>query len=275
MISIYGYVDFTEYLRDDFRQRKNRNRKYSYRAMAERLELSSSTVVRIMNGKRGLSRSMIPRFVSYLDLSQKEADYFRSMVVFKTAKSEQTRMEAYRSMTSLRGGRTITVSQKQHSFYEKWYYSAIRELLRIEKFTGDYKKLAGKLEPPIGESQARKAVDILRSLGLIRCDGDSYCVTDKNISTGEIWQDAAIHTFQHAISQKATEALNGIPRQERDFSTMTMCYSRQGFQKVRELLKRTREELSRIEESDHDHERVYQINLQLFPLSKPCGGGGE
>jgi hypothetical protein len=52
-----------------------------------------------------------------------------------------------------------------------------------------------------------------------------------------------------------------------------MCYSGEGFAKVKELLKRTREELTRIEEADKDKDRVYQVNMQLFPLSGPSEGG--
>ncbi len=272
MIAVYGYLDFVEYLLADFEQRKNRNRRYSFRAMAEKLNLSSSTVVRIMNGKRGISSSMVPRFIQYLKLDKDEAAYFSCMVTFKTARSEQTRMAAYREMILLRGCRTKTISEQQYAFYEKWYYAAIRELLRFCRFTGEYDKLAGLLIPPITESQARRSIEILRELGLIACEGSHYCVTNESISTGEIWGDAAIHTYQREVSQKAVEALENLTKKERDFSTMTMCYSSKGFAKVRELLKRTREELTRIEKTDTDPDTVYQVNFQFFPLSKQCGG---
>jgi hypothetical protein len=49
---------------------------------------------------------------------------------------------------------------------------------------------------------------------------------------------------------------------------MTMCYSKEGYKKVRQILKHTREELTRIEEGDQGGNRVYQINLQVFPMSK-------
>jgi hypothetical protein len=50
---------------------------------------------------------------------------------------------------------------------------------------------------------------------------------------------------------------------------MTMSYSAKGMERARAVLKKTREELSRIEQTDSNRNRVYQINMQLFPLSHP------
>ncbi|NLG19389.1 MAG: TIGR02147 family protein [Fibrobacter sp.] len=270
MSNIYGYIDYIEYLQADYKKRKQKNSRYSYRAMAEKLGLNSSTVVRIMNGKRGLSKSMIPRFSSYLQLSDKENRYFSQMVVFRAARSEHTRVAAYRELLALRNGRIKTISEKQYQFYEEWYYTAIREILRISDFKGDFDKLAQTLIPAITAPQARRAVDLLIKLGMVEKLSSSYSVTSANISTGEVWESAAVHNFQCAVAQKALEALEELPREERDFSTMTMCYSSKGIQKAKEILKRTREELTRIEEADEEKDRVFQINLQLFPLSRPA-----
>ncbi len=270
MSNIYGYIDYIEYLQDDYKKRKQKNSRYSYRAMAEKLGLNSSTVVRIMNGKRGLSKSMIPRFSSYLQLNDKENRYFSQMVVFRVARSEQARVAAYRELLALRSGRIKTISEKQYQFYEEWYYTAIREILRISDFKGDFDKLAQTLIPAITAPQARRAVDLLIELGMVEKLSSSYSVTSANISTGEVWESTAVHNFQCAVTQKALESLEGLPREERDFSTMTMCYSSKGIQKAKEILKRAREELTRIEEADEEKDRVFQINLQLFPLSRPA-----
>lgn len=273
MANIYGFLNFVEYLQADFERRKRKNSKYSYRAMAEKLKVSSSTIIRVMNGKRGISRSMIPVFVTYLGLNARETQYFTNMVIFRTAKSEQIRVEAYRELLILRNGRTRTISVEQHRFYEEWYFTAIRELLRISHFSGDFEKLARSLIPAITGQQARCAVSVLEQLGLVEKTGSSYSVKSGNLSTGEVWQSAAIHNFQRTVAEKAIEALETLPQEEREFSTMTMCYSRDGFEKVRELLKQTRQELTRIEEADEEKNRVFQINFQCFPLSRQCEGG--
>jgi uncharacterized protein (TIGR02147 family) len=71
------------------------------------------------------------------------------------------------------------------------------------------------------------------------------------------------------MMENGLTALDRIEKEKRDFSTMTMCFSKDGFMKVRQILKRTREEIAAVEESDKERNQVFQLNFQLFPLSKP------
>ena len=272
MSVIFSYFDFREFLRDDLARRKAGNPGFSIRSMAVKLKVDSGMLTRIFNGKRNISRNLLPRFVAFLGLRSKEADYFTHLVQFCQAKSERQRMAEYNELVKLRSGRTKEVSDVQYEFYEEWHFSAIRELLRFFPFGGDYHALSRMVEPAITVHEAKRAVDLLLRLGFIDRVGDSYVVRDSSISTGELWHGMAVERFHRDTLVKAVEGLDKIPRQERDYSTMTMCYSVQGYKKVRELLKRTREELTRIEEADRMRNRVYQVNMQVFPLSKSYGG---
>ena len=272
MAAIFGFFDYREFLRADFQERKAKNPQFSIRAMAARLGINSSTLIRIFNKQRRISRNLLPAFIKFLGLRSKEAEYFTRLVEFGQAKSEPERMAAYREIVRIRNGRTKEISESQYAFYEEWYYSALRELLRFFPFAGDYRALGQMLDPPITMHEAKRAMNLLLGLGLVERSGDSFLVRDSNISTGEVWHGMAVQRFHHDTLAKAAEALERIPRHERDFSTMTMCCSSEGYKKVRELLKHTRGELTRIEEGDRDRNQVYQINMQVFPLSKPFNG---
>ena len=269
MAAIFSYFDFREFLKADFQERKSRNPAFSIRAMAAKLELNSSTLTRIFNEKRNIGKNLMPRFVKFLGLRSREAEYFYHLVTFCQAKSEHQRMAEYRELAHLRNGRVKEVAQSRYAFYEEWYFSAVRELLRFYPFSGDYQALGKMLDPPITVQEAKRAINLLLKLGFIDHFNHAFAVRDTSISTGEVWQGTAIQRFHQETLGKAVEAVERIPRQERDFSTMTMCYSAEGYKKARELLKRTREELARIEECDPQRNRVYQVNMQLFPLSKP------
>jgi uncharacterized protein (TIGR02147 family) len=267
MPSIFTYFDLQEFLRADFTERKSKNPGFSIRAMASKLGLNSSTLTRIFSGKRNLSKNLLPIFIKFLGLRTKEAEYFTHLAGFCQAKSERVRMAEYGALATLRNGRTKEVSEDRYAFYEQWYFTAIRELLRIFPFNGDYGALSRMFEPPITVPEAKRAVNLLLRLGFIDKVGTSYAVRDASITTGETWQGMAVERFHQDTLAKAVEALEHIPREERDFSTMTMCYSAQGYKKARETLMHAREELTRIEECDNAANRVYQINLQLFPLT--------
>jgi uncharacterized protein (TIGR02147 family) len=275
MAAIFSFFDFREFLKADFSERKARNPVFSIRAMAAKLELNSGTLTRLFSGKRNIGKNLLPKFVKFLGLRSKEAEYFNYLVAFCQAKSERERMEGYRELVRLRNGRTKEISESRYAYYEEWFFTAVRELLRFFPFYGDYQALGKMLAPPISASEAKRAIGLLTGLGFIEKVGESWVVRDHNISTGGIWQGMAVQRFQQDMLKKALEAIDGTARQERDYSTMTMCYSPDGYKKVRELLKQTREELTRIEECDRGPNRVYQVNMQLFPLSKSYVGAKQ
>jgi uncharacterized protein (TIGR02147 family) len=169
----------------------------------------------------------------------------------------------------LRGGASKHLAPDHHEFYEQWYYTALRELLQFYPFKGNYHELAALFNPPLSVHQARKAVKVLLEQGLLEQRADGYAVVHPTITSGDSWQGMAIHRYQQATLELAQQALQRIAQPERDFSTMTMSYSAKGMERARAVLKKTREELSRIEQTDSNRNRVYQINMQLFPLSHP------
>ena len=65
----------------------------------------------------------------------------------------------------------------------------------------------------------------------------------------------------------AREALYSVPKTHRDISTLTLSISEQGLQHIKEKIKDCRRELLEIAKADENADRVYQLNLQLFPLS--------
>jgi len=73
IVSIYSYFDYRDFLRDNFAERKAHNQKYSYRAIADKIGINSATLIRILNGKRNLSRNILPKFLQFLKLKKKEA----------------------------------------------------------------------------------------------------------------------------------------------------------------------------------------------------------
>jgi uncharacterized protein (TIGR02147 family) len=157
----------------------------------------------------------------------------------------------------------------EYAYFEKWYYIAIRELLGFYKFKGDFGVLARLLEPPILPKEAKKAIEQLTTLGLIRKGPDGYLEpTDQHISTGEEWSCLAIANYQVSALTLALEAMNRFPRDIVDFSTMTLRMSKKHLALVREKVKALRKDLASLESSPVEASSVYQVNINLFPLTK-------
>ncbi|MBN1759215.1 MAG: TIGR02147 family protein [Chitinispirillaceae bacterium] len=269
MDSIFTYSSYREYIRDAIEEKRRKNTRYSFRSAANRIGTSSGTLSRILNGTRHLGPSLLPKMISFLGLKRREAEYFSLLVHFELLNDESKKRQCYRDILRMRTGCNTTVPEENHQFFEQWYHVALFELLRIVKDSSDTTALGSMLMPPITGPKARKAVELLKKIGYIRQEEDaSACTTEPFLTTGDTWESVAIHSFQVTMSQLAAKALDTVPKEERDFSTLTMALSQEAFEKVRDVVKNARAEIAAIERESSDPERVYQINMQCFPLTQ-------
>ena len=276
MNSIFTYFDFREYIRDAVKSKRKKNPRYSFRCAANRIGIPSGTLTRILNGSRHVGSELLPKLIAYLGLKRREAEYFSLLVAFESIKDENRRRQCYRDLLKMRSERSAVVPEEKHQFFEKWYHSALFELMRIVKKGDDPARLSSLFIPPLSESKARKALEVLQRLGYIKQDPEKGTFsTEPFLTTGDTWESVAIHAFQVAVSDLAVQALDTIPKEERDFSTLTMALSPEAFEKVREVVKNARADIAAIERACSDPKRVYQINFQCFPLTKRPGGEKE
>jgi uncharacterized protein (TIGR02147 family) len=275
MDSIYTYFDYRQYLNDLFQEKRLSNKALSLRAIAAKIGINSGTLVRILNNERNISKKLVPAFTNFLKLKSKETQYFSLLIEFNQARNIEKRRTFYDQLILFRNEYRKPVNPDAYEYYEQWYYTVIRELLYFFPFVDDFDVLSKMIDPEITSSQAKKAIAALQRIGFIKKTDDGYFKPDRNfITTGTAWRSVAIDIFQKSMMENGVSALDRFPKEKRDFSTLTMSFSKEGYNKVRQLLKRTREEIAHIEEGDKARNQVFQINMQLFPVSKEYTAGG-
>jgi uncharacterized protein (TIGR02147 family) len=268
MDSIFTYSDYRSYIKDAIDEKRKKNPQYSCRSAASRMGISSGSLTRILNGTRHAGPELLPKLITFLGLKKREAEYFLLIVGFESIKDENKRRARYQKILKMRAERNKPVPPEHYRFFEQWYHVALFELLRTGKYKGDNAAFGAMLIPPVSESKTRKALDLLKRLGYIRqSDNGEIQPTQPFLTTGDSWESVAIHAFQVAMSNLGAQALDTIPKEERDFSTLTMALSKEAFEKVRDVVKKARMEISTIERDCSAPDRVYQINFQSFPLS--------
>jgi uncharacterized protein (TIGR02147 family) len=245
------------------------------RAIASRIGINSGTLVRILNGERNISKKLVPSFPDFLKLKGKETLYFINLVEFNQVKSSEKRRLLYDELLTLRNEYRKPMSPDKFEYYENWYNVAIRELLNFFPSNGNFEEIAKMIEPEISPVQAKKAITTLQRIKLIKKLENGFYKPEANyVTTGAAWRSVVIDSFQKLMMENGVTALDRIQKEKRDFSTMTISFSNEGFMKVRQILKRAREEIAAVEESDKNCNQVFQLNFQLFPLSKPYVPGG-
>ena len=87
------------------------------------------------------------------------------------------------------------------------------------------------------------------------------------ITTGEQWRSLAVTAFQETTMRLALESLHLIPKGQRNVSTLTVTLSRNDLEAANGILKECRTALLKLAENQKNPDRVYQINIQLFPVT--------
>jgi uncharacterized protein (TIGR02147 family) len=270
-MDIFLYTDYRKFLYDFYEAEKKRNSHFSHRYVAQKVGFSSSGFFsKIIQGKTNISNDLALRFAEFLKLKKNEADYFGILVLFNQAKSHADKKRWFEKIVAFSKSKVKIVEVSQYEFFEKWYYVVIREMLAFYPFKGDFGQLAKMVDPPISPPQAKKAIMLLERLGLIKQNSDGiYEQTDVLISTGYDAKSVAIHNFQLATLDLAKESIDRVAKDERDISTLTLSFSGELYGVVHERLKGFRREILELVKNDTGRvDRVYQVNFQIFPLSK-------
>jgi uncharacterized protein (TIGR02147 family) len=268
MVTIFDYLDYREFLRDYYLDAKRNKPFFSYRFIGNRVGMDSSYVIKVLQGNLHISAQKINGFIKLLELGDREAEFFETLVHFGRSKTERQRKAYFERLFSLSSVKAQCLEPDRYEFFQKWYYPAVWAIINCVPFNGDFHALAEKCMPAITVWDAKRAVRLLARLGLIAKEADgNYHTTEQNLTTGWKWYSQAIENNQREMVRLAGEAIGRFDREMRDISTVTMGIDEKALPEIREHIRQFRSSLISIVNSYAGTARVYQLNVQFFPLS--------
>jgi len=268
--SVYEYVDYRHFLRDHYAASKASMPQYSFRYFARRAGLSSSNFLKlVMDGKRNLGPTTIPKFVKALKLEPDDASFFTDLVALDQAETVTERNRAFERVAANRRFRQARrLEGPLFKYLSRWYYPAVRELAGRADFIDDPRWVAGQLLPKITVAQARSALRTLTELGLLVEDASGRLVRgEPSLTTGHEVRSILVPAYHRQMIERAASSIETVPRDERDVSALTVCIRASSVTDLKERIHRFREEMLDVCDREEDPERVYQLCIQLFPLS--------
>jgi uncharacterized protein (TIGR02147 family) len=275
MKPVTDYLDYRAYLKDFYEDKKSRQSFFSYRLFGKKVEVDASYLAKVLMNARHISEDSIPRFAEVCGLKGRDAEYFDAMVRFAKSKSNHEGKVYFEKLLSLKSTSAQRLVADQYEYYRAWRHSAVRSVLEYHDFRGDYKDLASMLSPPITAKEAKESISLLTGLGLVRKDADGrFRITEAAITTGSQWKSLAIEAFQEETIRLSAESLKGHPKEHRDVSTVTMNINAADYAELRERIREFRASLINYVSKATGPDRTYQLNVQLFPLSR-IGGRSE
>lgn len=270
-VDVFEYIDYRKLLKDLYEERKAANPSFSYRFIAQKVGFSSAGFfTNILQGKRNIGPDNILKFAAVFKLKRHETEYFELLVQFDQAKNHDQKKYYFEKILSSKRSKIKLTETWQYEFYSQWFYTAVREVIDVYKFDGkDFGELAKKVSPAITPLQAKKAIELLEKLGMIKMGSDGfYTQSDDLITTGYDTPTVAVTNFLVSTIDLAREAIDRYPRDKRSISTLTFSCSAEGFRSIEERLKTFRREILEIVRDDKNRDRVYHINFHVFPMSR-------
>jgi uncharacterized protein (TIGR02147 family) len=278
MTNIFRYNDYRKFLADYYEEKKKTVQYFSYMNFSRKAGFSSkSFVFNVIKGRKNLSRASVVKLCRLLQLGKTEAAYFESLVYFNQAKNFSERDFYYRQLNAIHHTTTEASSAKQlrkdqYEFYSNWYHAVIRSLIDLYPSVKEPRTLAAMLFPAITPKQAQKSIELLLRLELIKSQADgSYKVSSKVLTTGQDIQSLAVQRFHLECMNLAANALRELPRDKRNISGLTLGISQEAYAKIEQIIMSCQEEILDIAEKDKKSDRVFQLNFQLFPVSRVKG----
>lgn len=273
--SVYEYTDYRSFLRDYYVAEKARRPAFSYRYFARRAGHTSPNFLKlVIEGKRNLGPASITAFARALELDAEESSFFSDLVAYGQSKTEEGKTKHLSRITAARNYRKAgRIEGQLFEYLAHWYLPAIRELVARPDFQEDPKWIARELVPAISVKRAAEGLKVLQNLGLVRRMPDGRLERgDPSWTTGPETDTKIVTSFHHQMLTLAADAVQNLPSIERNVSSLVVCVRTKTIEELRRRLTSFQQELLALCDADEEPEVVYQIGMQLFPLSRPRTG---
>lgn len=270
MPNLWTSVDYRVFLREWLESERTVRPAVSLRWMAQRLAMDASLLSKILAQERHLSHSRVQPVIDLLKLEGVEGEYFRLCVHYAKAKGHREAQACFARMAELRRISPVPLDDIQVAYWESWVHVALRSLLSCGTFRDEWERLGAMLRPRQSARKVREAMAVLERIGLAGRDEDGvWQVREAFLRDGSPAQAVMVRHFHRQSLLLALESIEGLPKDLRDLSSLTVSIPAEGYPRIVEMVKEFRSRVLATVAGMDQPDRVYQLSLQLVPLGLP------
>jgi len=271
-LNIYDYNDYREYLSDFYQTKKSRYPGYSHRVFAKSAGLSSpSHLSMIIKGERNLSLKTMAKFAEGLKLTSKERKYFERLVAYNQATDLQEKAKAFSEILALKSSlRSLNQIEKdKFEFLAKWYAVAIYVMVDMPAFQNNPKWICQTLKESITPTQAKDTLAGLLRLGLIKKNDDGTLEQSSGaVTIPDDTKTLAVFRYHSSMIRLGENALRNERQDLREMNGVTFAIPAAKLGEFKQKIRAFRKEMNQLASDMKDPDQIYQMNIQLFPLSE-------
>ena len=276
---IFSYSDFRAFLKTHYEEMKQHYTYWSLGVWARKLNVSStSTISMILNGKRLPSDELIEKFIDYFEFStEQKKEYFRDLIQLK--KYQENPRLSVLLMEKLGqkhpSGEFHLLDAESFSLISHWYHYAIREMTRLKHFKEDTEWIQKKLRFPVTHREIQNALKRLLDLGLLkRNELSNITYSEGKINTENDIAQEGLKRFHEQMLNHAQSSIRNVDVTQREIRGSTFTIQSKDLPKAKEWIRNFMNEFADYFNANEGDD-IYQLNFQLFPLTKNQKEGGH
>ena len=270
-LNVCDYVDYKIFFRALYEIVKKEHPHFTYILFTEELGLGHSNLMNlIVNGQRKLSRKNAQIIVTALGLVLEKRRYFLRLVELDNSRNIKKRTEILEKIIEIKSESIEDEGTRQQlKFYSHWLHGVVFELVEVMEGKHSAETLSARLIPHAGADEVQKSLDLLESMALIRRDPETeqYIKVQPHFIMDEKIQNLGPVAFHNKMIDLAKDSLVRSEEEKRDISSMTLAVPQEGIAQLKAMVVSFQEQVVALAEKFQSTDEVYQINVQLFPLT--------
>jgi len=257
--------DYRALLKGEFLRRNKSNPRYSLRRFAKQMGVSPATLSGVFRGSRRLSVKTAASIAEHLDLDPIASQQFLSTVAASHIPINSTNLFHIKNSkeATLDKVEMAQLAKDTYQIISDWHHYAILEMTHIARAKMTPTFIAKSLGCAYFE--AVDALDRLKRVGLLEEKNGKWIEKSPMLTSGTDYPSGAMRKHHLQMLQKAKQSLLTDPIDKRDFTSITMAIDPSKIKIAKKLISDFRRKLCAILE-DGKRERVYGLNIDLFPL---------
>ena len=268
MKSVIEYEDYRSFMNDYYRWKKQTSA-FSWRDFTKKGGFTSPNYMKLVcEGKSGLSKTGVERAADAMDLVGAEREYFRLLVKFGQAKKDADKKAAYTEMKEIASAHKVRVLEGESmSFYESWKFPVLRELAPMMPGAKplDIARACGNA---FSAEEVRNALAFLTRAKFLKKTADNvYEQVDRSLQMSVAAMPVLVREMHKEMASFAKDAVEKYPVDERNFTGVTMGIDDEDYAEILKELEKCRKRIISIASAKKGGNRVYRLNMQLFPLT--------
>ena len=274
------YLSYRDFLRAFYLYKreitKGHLRRYNYSHFSAAADIRSPNYLRlVIEGQRNLSEEMAYRFSRAMQLNKEQTEEFVLLVHYNQETDPSLRNQYLKNLSDFRLQKDLKqglIDKKTNERIPNWIGWILFAILDQEGAHFSVPKLKQLLRQKASETEIQHALNRLLESGQLMADPETSEIKKGRslIDNPEDIPVVLIRRLQTQLMCLGLESLFQDCPTEREFGTLTLSLTKKEFEDLRFQLRKFRKQIHKdnsIQRMQSKGERVYQLNLQLYPVT--------